>query len=383
MKNEIVCPHCGKVIQISEADYNSIVDQVKTSEFQKEIADKEKQLKDKYKMEIELSNTKKEADFKERIDEKEKEITKLKMKLATQEADQKVALSEALSEKEKEITKLTSEIANTKNKYVEQLRAKQEEVDFYKDFKARQSTKMVGESLEEHCANEFNKLRPLFPRAYFEKDNAVSKDSGSKGDFIYRDYDDEGNEMISIMFEMKNESDATSTKHKNEHFLKELDKDRKEKKCEYAVLVTMLEAESDLYNSGIVDLSHHYPKMYAVRPQFFIPIITLLRNSAMNSVAYRKELMLMQSQNIDITNFEENMEDFKKAFGKNYELASKKFTTAIDEIDKTIDHLKKVKDALSASDRQLRLANDKAQDLTIRKLTKNSPTLKEKFKNKG
>ena len=383
MKNEIICPHCGKVIQISEADYNSIVDQVKNKEFQKEISDKEKQLEDKYKMEIELSNNKKEASFRDQLDAKEKEINDLKVKLASEEANQKVALTEALNEKEKEIAKLTNEINSAKTNYTEQLRAKQEEVDFYKDFKAKQSTKLIGESLEEHCATEFNRLRPLFPRAYFEKDNEVSKASSSKGDFIYRDYDEDGNEFISIMFEMKNEADTTATKHKNEHFLKELDKDRNEKGCEYAILVTMLEADNELYNSGIVDLSHHYEKMYAVRPQFFIPVITMLRNAALSTIETKKELALIQSQNLDITNFEENMNDFKQSFSRNYELASRKYNTAIEEIDKSITHLTKIKEALLSSENNLRIANDKAQDLTIKKLTKNSPSLKEKFeKNK-
>ena len=383
MKNEIICPHCGKVIQISEADYNSIVDQVKNKEFQKEISDKEKQLEDKYKMEIELSNNKKEASFRDQLDAKEKEINDLKVKLASEEANQKVALTEALNEKEKEIAKLTNEINSAKTNYTEQLRAKQEEVDFYKDFKAKQSTKLIGESLEEHCATEFNRLRPLFPRAYFEKDNEVSKASSSKGDFIYRDYDEDGNEFISIMFEMKNEADTTATKHKNEHFLKELDKDRNEKGCEYAILVTMLEADNELYNSGIVDLSHHYEKMYAVRPQFFIPVITMLRNAALSTIETKKELALIQSQNLDITNFEENMNDFKQSFSYNYDLASRKYKTAIEEIKKSIQHLEKIKAALESTENNLRIANDKAQDLTIKKLTKNAPSLKEKFeKNK-
>lgn len=310
------------------------------------------------------------------------------------DTEKELAVNKALSElketKDIEINKAKneleiykSEMANKfdsmKDSYEQQLSAKQELVDYYKDFKTKMSTKMIGESLEQHCANEFNKNRMgMFRNAYFEKDNEVVE--GSKGDFVFRDFDEDGVEIISIMFEMKNEADTTSTKHKNEDFFDKLDKDRNRKKCEYAVLVSLLENDSELYNEGIVDVSYRYPKMYVIRPQFFIPIITLLRNAALNATEYKKQLLIEKNNNLDIAHFEENMENFKVAFGKNFETASKKFSTAIDEIDKTIDHLKKVKENLLSSDRQLRLANDKAQDLTIKKLTKNAPSLAEKFK---
>lgn len=310
------------------------------------------------------------------------------------DTEKELAVNKALSElketKDIEINKAKneleiykSEMANKfdsmKDSYEQQLSAKQELVDYYKDFKTKMSTKMIGESLEQHCANEFNKNRMgMFRNAYFEKDNEVVE--GSKGDFVFRDFDEDGVEIISIMFEMKNEADTTSTKHKNEDFFDKLDKDRNRKKCEYAVLVSLLESDSELYNDGIVDVSYRYPKMYVIRPQFFIPLITLLRNAALNATEYKKQLMIEKNNNLDIAHFEENMENFKVAFGKNFETASKKFSTAIDEIDKTIDHLKKVKENLLSSDRQLRLANDKAQDLTIKKLTKNAPSLAEKFK---
>ncbi|MDY5277090.1 MAG: DUF2130 domain-containing protein [Erysipelotrichaceae bacterium] len=310
------------------------------------------------------------------------------------DTEKELAVNKAISElketKDLEINKAKneleiykSEMANKfdsmKDSYEQQLSAKQELVDYYKDFKTKMSTKMIGESLEQHCANEFNKNRMgMFRNAYFEKDNEVVE--GSKGDFVFRDFDEDGVEIISIMFEMKNEADTTSTKHKNEDFFDKLDKDRNRKKCEYAVLVSLLEGDSELYNEGIVDVSYRYPKMYVIRPQFFIPLITLLRNAALNATEYKKQLLIEKNNNLDIAHFEENMENFKVAFGKNFETASKKFSTAIDEIDKTIDHLKKVKENLLSSDRQLRLANDKAQDLTIKKLTKNAPSLAEKFK---
>lgn len=310
------------------------------------------------------------------------------------DTEKELAVNKAISElketKDLEINKAKneleiykSEMANKfdsmKDSYEQQLSAKQELVDYYKDFKTKMSTKMIGESLEQHCANEFNKNRMgMFRNAYFEKDNEVVE--GSKGDFVFRDFDEDGVEIISIMFEMKNEADTTSTKHKNEDFFDKLDKDRNRKKCEYAVLVSLLEGDSELYNEGIVDVSYRYPKMYVIRPQFFIPLITLLRNAALNATEYKKQLLIEKNNNLDIAHFEENMENFKVAFGKNFETASKKFSTAIDEIDETIDHLKKVKENLLSSDRQLRLANDKAQDLTIKKLTKNAPSLAEKFK---
>ena len=265
-----------------------------------------------------------------------------------------------------------------KESYDAQLKNKDEQIEYYKDFKAKQSTKMIGESLEMHCYTEFNKLRSTgFKNAYFEKDNDAR--TGSKGDFIFRDYDDEGTEIISIMFEMKNEADTTATKHKNEDFFKELDKDRNQKNCEYAVLVSLLEADNELYNEGIVDVSHKYEKMYVIRPQFFIPMITLLRNAALHSLQYKKELALVREQNIDISNFEENMNTFKEGFSRNYRIASEKFAKAIDEIDKTISHLQKTKEALLSSDNNLRLANNKVEDLSIKKLTRNNPTMKAMF----
>ena len=320
-------------------------------------------------------------------------IEVLNQQVKNGDTEKELAVNKAISElketKDLEINKAKneleiykSEMANKfdsmKDSYEQQLSAKQELVDYYKDFKTKMSTKMIGESLEQHCANEFNKNRMgMFRNAYFEKDNEVVE--GSKGDFVFRDFDEDGVEIISIMFEMKNEADTTSTKHKNEDFFDKLDKDRNRKKCEYAVLVSLLESDSELYNEGIVDVSYRYPKMYVIRPQFFIPLITLLRNAALNATEYKKQLLIEKNNNLDIAHFEENMKNFKVAFGKNFETASKKFSTAIDEIDKTIDHLKKVKENLLSSDRQLRLANDKAQDLTIKKLTKNAPSLAEKF----
>lgn len=341
---------------------------------------------------IEISELKSKAnatvlDLKSKIDI-------LNQQVKNGDTEKELAVNKAISElketKDLEINKAKneleiykSEMANKfdsmKDSYEQQLSAKQELVDYYKDFKTKMSTKMIGESLEQHCANEFNKNRMgMFRNAYFEKDNEVVE--GSKGDFVFRDFDEDGVEIISIMFEMKNEADTTSTKHKNEDFFDKLDKDRNRKKCEYAVLVSLLEGDSELYNEGIVDVSYRYPKMYVIRPQFFIPLITLLRNAALNATEYKKQLLIEKNNNLDIAHFEENMENFKVAFGKNFETASKKFSTAIDEIDKTIDHLKKVKENLLSSDRQLRLANDKAQDLTIKKLTKNAPSLAEKFK---
>jgi len=330
------------------------------------------------------------------IQAKEQEIAELKAMQSNWDNEKKLALSEAekrkiedLAAKDREISELRAQReqdAITKkleqdaieNRYKDQLKAKDEEVQFYKDFKAKQSTKMIGESLEIFCQNEFNKLRPTaFQNAYFEKDNEVSG-SGSKGDFIFRDFED-GVEYASIMFEMKNEADQTATKHKNEDFFKELDKDRNEKNCEYAVLVSMLEPENEYYNTGIVDVSYKYPKMYVIRPQFFIPMITLIRNASKNSLEYKQELMVIRNQNIDITHFEDNMNTFKEGFARNFRIASDKFTTAIEEIDKTITHLQKVKDNLLSSQNNLRLANDKAQDLTIKKLTKNNPTMAKKF----
>ncbi len=303
--------------------------------------------------------------------------------------EKKLAVTEAVISVEKERDEIASKLKNKdieyqffsssqKEKYESELRLKDETIERYKDVKLKLSTKMIGETLEQHCETEFNKLRATgFQNAYFEKDN--DSKTGSKGDYIYKENDESGNEIVSIMFEMKNEGDTTATKHKNEDYFKELDKDRNEKKCEYAVLVTLLEADNELYNAGIVDVSYKYPKMYVVRPQFFIPIITLLRNAAMNSLKYKAELNLIRNQNVDITNFEENMNKFKEGFNKNFELASSRFKTAIDEIDKTIDHLQKTKDALLSSENNLRLANNKAEELTIKKLTRNNPTMTAKF----
>ncbi len=351
---------------------------------------------EKFDLEMDMAVKKAEEAKESTIRQKEAEITELKAKQSNWDSEKMLALTEAenkkieaINSKDLEIANLKSRIEqnefsnkmeqeNIKSQYELQLRAKDEEVQFYKDFKAKQSTKMIGESLEVYCMNEFNKLRPTaFQNAYFEKDNQISG-SGSKGDFIFRDSED-GVEYISIMFEMKNEADQTATKHRNEDFFKELDKDRNEKGCEYAVLVTMLEPDNELYNTGIVDVSYRYPKMYVIRPQFFIPMITLLRNASRNSLEYRQELALVRDQNIDITNFEEKMNSFKDGFERNYRIASDKFTTAIEEIDKTITHLQKVKDNLLSSQNNLRLANDKAQDLSIKKLTRGNPTMAKKF----
>ena len=329
------------------------------------------------------------------ISARDRKITELQAKLDAGETTMKLAVAEAVEKKNEELSQKTSEIANLKGElknketesrlnekslkeqYEDRLRLKDEQIEYYKDFKARQSTKMVGESLEQHCLNQFNSLRmTAFPNAYFEKDNDAK--TGSKGDFIFRESAD-GTEFISIMFEMKNEMDTTATKHKNEDFFKELDKDRREKGCEYAVLVSLLEIDNEYYNNGIVDVSYKYPKMYVIRPQFFIPIITLLRNAALNSLKYQQELQVVRNQQVDIQNFEENMMAFKEGFARNYRLASEKFQKAIEEIDKTIDHLQKTKDALLSSENNLRLANNKAEDLTIKKLTKNAPTVKAMF----
>ena len=509
--NQIKCPHCGTVFTINEADYSSIVSQIKDHVFEEELQRREKEIHDKLKIQNDLSASKLQQQFQTKMDQKQKEIDALNHSLKLQETEYEakiqaskeekktavqsasidlekqlavqqaiaevnekknseilniqkeldalnhslklqeteyeakiqaskeekkaavqsasIDLEKQLHEKENELIALKGQIeksdtekqlavqqaiAETNEKKNSEIRDIQKELDAvknesivksetmrtqydamvkskdreiadqkalveqYKDFKVRLSTKMIGETLEQHCSYEFNKNRMgMFPHAYFEKDNDAR--TGSKGDFIFRDFDDEGTEIISIMFEMKNENETTSIKHKNEDFLKELDKDRREKKCEYAVLCTMLEADNDLYNEGIVDVSYRYPKMYVIRPQFFIPIITLLRNAAMNALDYKKQLLVEKNNNLDLSNFEDNMNKFKDAFGKNYASASKKFNEAIEEIDKSITHLQKIKDALTSSDRQLRLANDKAQDLTIRKLTKNAPSVKQKL----
>ena len=484
---EIKCPNCGEVFQVDESGYAQILEQVRSKEFDKELARREKEIHDAKQSEIEIlkannekelsralagkeaeiaelkANSKSEievmkvngekelnlaladkdaeiAELKAKIEssdtaakltlnkavsDKDAEIAELKAKIESSDTTAKLTLNKAVSDKDAEIAELKAKIEssdtaaklavneavqkknaelteknteiitlknqienektqselNTKNlveRYEDRLRQKDEEIDYYKDFKARQSTKMVGESLEEHCSTQFNQFRAAaFPCAYFEKDNDAR--TGSKGDFIFRDFDDDGLEYISIMFEMKNEADMTATKKKNEDFFRELDKDRREKNCEYAVLVSLLEADSELYNAGIVDVSYRYEKMYVIRPQFFIPMITLLRNAARGSLAYRHELEEVRSRDIDISRFEENMNSFKTAFGKNYELASRRFKVAIDEIDKSITHLNKIKEALLSSENQLRLANDKADGLSIKKLTKNCPTVRDRF----
>lgn len=386
--HEIKCPNCGTVFQIDEMDYQNVVKQIRDQEFEKEISEREKQYKIEKESAVELATSKIEKEYQERVTEQKLEIVELKNKLVLQDKESTLTIQEALSKKESEISTLSNQLEllkndfllkekNMKETYEEKLKDREEQIAYYRDFKAKQSTKMIGESLEVHCSNEFNKLRPLFSNAYFEKDNDAR--SGSKGDFIYRDYDDEGMEFVSVMFEMKNEADMTATKHKNEDFFKELDKDRREKKCEYAVLVSLLEIDNDYYNEGIVDVSHKYEKMYVIRPQFFIPLITLIRGMAMNSLKYKKELLMIQNQNIDISHFEDNLNTFKEGFSRNYRLASDKFKKAIDEIDKTIDHLQKTKEALLSSENNLRLANNKADDLTIQRLTKGNETMKKLF----
>ena len=408
--NEIKCPNCGTVFKIDEKQYDSIVKQVRDSEFKNEIATRQEQYEKDKNQAIKLAENELEKKLSTMLKEKDLEITKLneelkskkqledslventKIKTANEYKEEiaklNIKIKELENEKDKNISSLKSQLEldskeyalkekNIKDVYENKLKDKDEMIAYYKDMKARQSTKMIGESLEVHCNNEFNTLRPLFPNAYFEKDNDAR--TGSKGDFIFRDYDDEKTEIVSIMFEMKNEADMTATKHKNEDFFKELDKDRKEKKCEYAVLVSLLEIDNDYYNTGIVDVSYRYPKMYVIRPQFFIPLITLIRGAALNALEYKKEMLVLQNQNIDISHFEENMNTFKSGFAKNYRIASEKFSKAIEEIDKTIDHLQKTKDALISSDRILRLANNKAEELTIKRLTKNSPTMAKLF----
>ncbi|PIZ44639.1 DUF2130 domain-containing protein [candidate division WWE3 bacterium CG_4_10_14_0_2_um_filter_41_14] len=416
--NDIICPHCKKVFKVDEAGFADILKQVRDHVFDKELherlefAEQEKANavklaesnlkntlqtelahKDKELLELRAEN---DRNLAEKLAKKESELAEIKSKLDKADVEKKLSVTEAVNKIEKERDDLAGELKaketekqllekSLQEKYVAQLKTKDDiikmkddEIDLRKDMKLKLSTKMVGETLEQHCEIEFNKLRATaFQNAYFEKDNDST--SGSKGDYIYRETDESGNEIISIMFEMKNEGDETATKKRNEDFLRELDKDRTEKKCEYAVLVSLLEAENELYNAGIVDVSHKFQKMYVIRPQFFIPIITLLRNAAMNSLKYKAELALVRSQNIDIINFEDNINNFKEGFAKNYDLASRKFKTAIDEIDKTIDHLQKTKDALLSSENNLRLANNKAEGLTIKRLTRGNPTMTAKF----
>ena len=391
--NEIKCPNCGKIFKIDEMDYESIVKQIRDHEFEKEL----KREEDKYNKDKELSlkllESKMNEEYHSKISDKDIMIKDLENKLKTQEElltkNMEIKYQSDLNKKEMEINNLKNKLdildnehqikeASIKEKYESKLKDKEEQIAYYKDFKARQSTKMVGESLEVHCSNEFNKLRPLFKNATFNKDN--DSKTGSKGDFIFRDFDDDNNEIVSIMFEMKNENDQTATKHKNEDFLKELDKDRREKHCEYAVLVSLLEIDNDYYNEGIVDVSHLYDKMYVIRPQFFIPMITLIRNLSSKALEYKKELNVLKNQNIDITHFEDNINKFKEGFGRNYRLASERFSKAIIEIDNTIDHLNKIKENLLKTDDNLRLANNKVEDLTIKKLTYNNETMKKMFR---
>ena len=422
---EIKCPKCGEVFQVDEAGYAAIVKQVRDKEFNRELKERESQFKMAKEDALEVARTKAEKEFNQLKAEKDRLVSELNAKLTAKDEEQKHIVKEAEAEKDKVIAELNAQITNNENvknlavsevetRYTKLLAEKKEEIaklngdlesankeleikvnsirreydviiknkdeqiEQYRDFKARQSTKMIGESLEVHCSNEFNKVRPIgFPTAYFEKDNDAR--SGSKGDFIFRDFDDEGNEYISIMFEMKNEADATEKKHKNEDFFKELDKDRREKNCEYAVLVTLLEADNDYYNQGIVDVSHRYPKMYVIRPQFFIPLISLLRNAARNSLEYRKQLAEMKNQNIDIENFEAGIDEFKRLWGMHYTNAKNRFDEAIAEIDKTMQHLQKVRDALVTSGNHLGKANTQAADLTIKRLTKGNPTMAQKF----
>ncbi len=416
---QIKCPKCGEAFQIDEAGYAAIVKQVRDREFNSEIKRAEEQYKIDKAAAISLAKVETENKLQESLAAKEQEIIKLRASIDAYDKEKALAINEAVQRKESEYRKLVDakdaeyrksaaskdeelskkkeelqrlsgdlkvnekeaalNLQVLKDEYETKLKMKDEQIDYYKDLKARQSTKMVGETLEQHCEIEFNKLRATaFQNAYFEKDNDAR--SGSKGDYIFREQDESGLEVVSIMFEMKNEMDTTATKHKNEDFFKELDKDRKEKKCEYAVLVSMLESDNEYYNQGIVDVSHRYEKMYVIRPQFFIPIISLLRNMGYNSLKYKQELETIKAQNIDITHFEEDMESFKSAFARNYDIASRKFQEAIDEIDKSINHLEKIKKALTSSENNLRLANNKAEDLTIKKLTKNNPTMQEMFK---
>ncbi len=409
--SEIKCPKCGELFSVDESGYAELLSQVRNLEFTEEI----KAIEKRHSEALELSKAQIMLEASQALMEEkrlnEAKIAELNQKIEAENAQKSLEIQNAVSKKEVEITELRSKLELVKvtaeaesaksiemlKHEVEQLKAskelaireaqikselalkaKDEEIAFYKDFKAKLSTKMVGESLEEHCSLEFNRVRSVgFKNAYFEKDNDAR--TGSKGDFIFRDFTDDGVEFISIMFEMKNETDTGSTKKRNEDFLRELDKDRNEKGCEYAVLVSLLEADSELYNQGIVDVSHKYPKMYVIRPQFFVPLITLLRNASLSAADYKRQLAEIKNQNIDISNFESAMNDFKDAFSRNYRIASEKFQTAIDEIDKTVDHLNKVKAALLSSENNLRLANDKAENLTIKRLTRGNPTMQSRF----
>ena len=433
---EIKCPNCGQIFQVDETGYAQIVQQIRDKEFEKELGRREAELAEKKNSDLALQRMEQEKILSETVSRKEselaerdreidrlkaekdremdrlkaekaleidrirnelgEELAKLRAEIEKSDTEKELAVTRAIQAKDKEIADMNAEITKlsgdlevqqrqselTEKQLVEnhktELRLRDEEIERLKDFKARQSTKMVGESLEQHCQNQFNSLRmTAFPNAYFEKDNDAR--TGSKGDFIFREAADDGTEFISIMFEMKNEMDTTATKHKNEDFFRELDKDRREKNCEYAVLVSLLESDNELYNNGIVDVSYRYEKMYVIRPQFFIPMITLLRNAALNSLKYQRELAVVRNQQVDIIHFEENMNAFKDAFGRNYRIASEKFSKAIEEIDKTITHLQKTKEALLSSENNLRLANNKAEDLSIKKLTKNAPSVEAMF----
>ena len=423
--HEIKCPKCGEVFQVDESGYAAILTQVRDAEFHKELHERAAQLAREKDDALKLAATQAQAEKAQSLAELQREnerlknqltslgkdkdlekaqsaaqyvqqIEQLKAQIAANDKDKQIAViaavdaqKEALAQKEQQIMQLQNKLQenekdnlikeqNLRENFTAQLKAKDAAIDFYKDLKTKMSTKMVGETLEQHCETEFNRLRmTAFPYAYFEKDNDAK--TGSKGDYIFRDKTEDGVEFLSIMFEMKNEMDTTATKHKNEDFFKELDKDRNEKGCEYAVLVSLLESDSELYNAGIVDVSYRYPKMYVIRPQFFIPLITLLRNASLNSAQYRRQVAEYRSQNVDITNFEEKLNDFRDKFDRNYQLASEKFKTAIKEIDATIAHLQKTRDALVSSDNNLRYANDKAQELTIKRLTYKNPTMKQKF----
>jgi hypothetical protein len=382
---EITCPKCHVKFKIDEAGYADIVKQIRDKEFHAELRQQEERQKAERESAVKLAEAQLKNALQEALSKKDEELIKLKSKIEASETEKKLAISEAVAKTDKEREELRVALAqkelektNLKESYERQIKTHEEEIKRINDMKAKLSTKMVGETLEQHCQYEFEKMRALsFPNAFFKKDNDAS--SGSKGDFIFRDFDGAGNEIISIMFEMKNESDTTATKKKNEDFLKELDKDRNEKKCEYAILVSLLEAESELYNDGIVDKSHEYPKMFVIRPQFFLPIIGFLRSAALDSLQYKAELALMRQQNIDITHFEEKIEAFKDGFTRNYDLAKRKFDTAIEEIDKTIKTLEKVKENLLGSENNLRLAVNKTDDLTIKRLTRDNPTMATMF----
>lgn len=397
---ELKCPHCGQAFTVDDTELSSIVKQIRDSEFEKDlterVADMQAHIEEKHALELQTKDLELEAKendvklkmqeahdkelqkLKEQISKLQNENANLSNKLSNSATEQKLAVMEAVKVVEDAKNEIQNTLNNEREKNKLAIEQKDEQIAYYKDLKSKMSTKMVGETLEQHCEIQFNQLRmTAFKNAYFEKDNDAK--TGSKGDYIYRECDENGVEIISIMFEMKNEMDTTATKHKNEDFFKELDKDRTEKNCEYAVLVSLLENDNELYNAGIVDVSYRYDKMYVVRPQCFIPIITLLRNAAMNALTFKQELVAVRNQNIDISNFEDNLMKFKDDFGRNYELAHSHFDKAIDEIDKTIDHLQKVKKELQGSDNQLRIATHKVEDVSVKKLTKDNPTMRAMF----